>query len=78
MFIQYKPRISQQKLKKQCRKIYEIPKEAEVISLSKNDKIWLLFNDHICESNLFTGDAIIIPGNIEEVILFIKFIRNAN
>src|SRR5688572_2415372 len=37
----------QTKLK--CQKIYMIPGKAEPISISKYDKIWLNFNDHIYE-----------------------------
>src|SRR6266498_6119522 len=37
--------------KSKCQKFYHIPKEAKVISLSKDDKIWLYSNNNIYEWN---------------------------
>ena len=55
--------------KVKCQKIYMISKEAEVISISKHNKIWLNFNDYIHEWNLHTGDTTIISINIGKVII---------
>src|SRR6266540_1366576 len=52
-----------------CQKVYMIPKEAEVISISKHDKIWLRFNDYIHEWNFHTGDITIISANAEKIII---------
>src|SRR6266542_2516116 len=35
-----------------CQKIYKIPKEAEVIGISRYDKIWLRLDNNIYEWNL--------------------------
>ncbi len=59
-----------QKNKAICQKIYMIPKEAEVISVSKYDKIWLHFNNDIYEWNLLTGNTTILSKNIDEVIKY--------
>ena len=51
-----------------CRKIYKIPKKAEVVSISKYDKIWLHFNNNVYEWNLLTGHTMILSKNVYEVI----------
>ncbi|SRR6266498_1123357 len=55
--------------KVKCQRIYMISKKAEVISISKHNKIWLNFNDYIHEWNLHTGDTTIISINIGKVII---------
>src|SRR6266542_2801569 len=55
--------------KSKCRKIYKVPNEAEIISISKDDKIWLRLNDDIYEWNLLTSDITIILKNVFNVNL---------
>ncbi len=65
--------------KAKCQKVYMIPKEADVISISKHDKICLCFNDYIHEWNLHTGDTSIMSANIKKVIINFKvFIISLN
>ncbi|POG58229.1 hypothetical protein GLOIN_2v1732549, partial [Rhizophagus irregularis DAOM 181602=DAOM 197198] len=52
--------------KTRCQKIYMIPKEADVISISKYNKIWLRFNDNIYVWEIFTGHTTIVLKNINE------------
>jgi len=52
-----------------CQKIYMVPKEAELISISKYDRIWLRFNDYIYEWNLRDGNTTIVSNNISGVII---------
>src|SRR6266498_1880832 len=64
--------------KTKCQKIYEIPKGAEVLSISKYKKykkIWLRLNNHIYEWNLLTSNTKILR-NIHEVILNFKILSN--
>jgi hypothetical protein len=63
--------------KTRCQKIYRIPNEADVISISKDNKIWLRFNDNIYVWEMFTGHTTIVLKNINEVKIIIdfKFIR---
>ncbi len=63
-----------QHTKTKCQKIYEMPKEAEVISISEYDKIWFHFNNEIYEWNLSTGHSTILFKNVYEVINIIKII----
>ena len=58
-----------------CQKIYMIPKEAEVISISEHDKIWLRLNHDIYEWNLLTGHTTIILKNPYEVINIFFFLK---
>ena len=51
-----------------CQKIYEIPKEAEVLSISKHDKVWLRHNNDLYEWNLLTGHTMILSRNLSVVI----------
>ncbi|CAG8623307.1 13290_t:CDS:2, partial [Funneliformis mosseae] len=37
-----------------CQNVYEVPKEAELVSISKYDKIWLRINSRICEWDIVT------------------------
>jgi len=60
--------IQSQKFQTKCQKIYKIPKEAEVICISKYDKIWLRLNNKIYEWNLLTGHTTIISKDIYKVI----------
>ncbi|CAB4424862.1 unnamed protein product [Rhizophagus irregularis] len=46
--------------------IYRIPNEADVISISKDNKIWLRFNDNIYVWEMFTGHTTIVLKNINE------------
>ena len=55
--------------KGECQKIYKIPKEAEVINISKYDIIWLYLNHNIYEWNLPTGHTTMILNDIYEVII---------
>ncbi len=60
-----------------CQKIYKVPKEAEIISISKhdkNDKIWFRLNHNIYEWNLFTGHTTMILNDIYEVIINFKIL----
>src|SRR5688572_27250979 len=54
--------------KTKCQKMYTVPTEAEVISISKNDKIWLRLNNDIYEWDILTAHTTIILKNIYEVI----------
>src|SRR5436190_768694 len=56
-----------QSRKTKCQKIYTIPIEAEVISISKDDKIWLRFNNNIYEWDIHAAYITIILKNIYEV-----------
>jgi len=54
-----------------CQKIFYLtPKEAELISISKHDKIWLRLNNNIYEWDRLTGHATIISKMIYEVNFF--------
>ncbi|CAG8483535.1 3153_t:CDS:2 [Funneliformis caledonium] len=55
--IQAKKKTSQPK-KSECQQIYKIPREAEVISISKHDKIWLRLDHNIYEWNLRTDELL--------------------
>ena len=52
-----------------CQNIYMVPKEAELISISKHDRIWLRFNDYIYEWNLRDSNTTIVSNNISGVII---------
>ena len=54
--------------KAKCEQTYQLPKGAEVISISSTNKIWLRFNDHIYEWNLKTGKIMIISTILIKVI----------
>ncbi|PKY51140.1 hypothetical protein RhiirA4_496375 [Rhizophagus irregularis] len=54
------------KISHMCQKIYRIPNEADVISISKDNKIWLRFNDNIYVWEMFTGHTTIVLKNINE------------
>ena len=43
-----------------CQETYILPKEAEAINISDDEKIWLRFNDHIYGWNLKTGKIMIV------------------
>ncbi len=64
----YSYSIQTKPIKTKRQKIYMIPKEAEVINISKDDKFWLYFNNDIYEWNLPTGYTTILSKNIYEVI----------
>ncbi len=51
-----------------CKKIYQLPKEVELISISKHDKIWLRLNNSLCEWN-FPTDTKIISKDLGGVII---------
>ncbi len=61
--------------KTKCQKIYELPKGAEVLSISKYEKIWLRLNYYIYEWDLLTGNTKILR-NIYEVIVNFKILLN--
>src|SRR4051794_35533863 len=50
-----------------CQRIYEIPYEVNLVSISKNDKIWLRINSRIHEWDIVTGQFTIITTNLYEV-----------
>ena|ERR1044071_6954369 len=60
--------IQPQEPRANCKKIYMLPGKAEVISISKYDKIWLRFDDHIHELGLSNGDSTILSANIKKVL----------
>jgi hypothetical protein len=60
--------------KSKCQKIYTVPKEAEVISISKHDKIWFLKNNDLYEWDITTAYATIIYRNIYGAINKFTFI----
>src|SRR6266498_4792164 len=49
--------------------IYKVPKRAELISISKYDKILLRLNHQIYEWNLLTGYTMMVLKGIYEVII---------
>lgn len=51
-----------------CQKIYVIPKEAELIKISKYDKIWLRLNECIHEWNIHTGNTTIISKKLQVIV----------
>ncbi|CAI2190288.1 18119_t:CDS:2, partial [Funneliformis geosporum] len=53
--------------KSECQTIYKIPKEAEIVSISKHNKIWLRLDHNLYEWNLRTGHTTIILKNIYEI-----------
>src|SRR5687768_9290933 len=67
--------------KTKCQKIYMIQNETKLISISKDDRIWLRLHDDIYEWNLHNGHTTIMSKNISGVNLssifnhrFLKFI----
>jgi len=64
--------------KTKCQKIYKVPKKADVISISKYDRIWLRLNNNIYEWNLFTGQNTIVLKNRFVVIINFKIISLLN
>jgi len=52
-----------------CQKIYMVPKESEVISITKHNKIWLRLNDNLYEWGLRTAHITMTLNNIHEVII---------
>ena len=53
-----------------CQKVYMMPKEAGVISISKHDKIRFNFNEHVYEWNKSTGTTKVISTNRDKVFRF--------
>src|SRR5688572_9522515 len=51
-----------------CQKAYMLSKEAEVIKISNDDKIWLRYNDHIYEWYLKNAETVVISKIIKKVI----------
>ena len=62
---------SSTQIKTKCQKIYIIQKEVKLISISKNDKIWLRLYNDIYEWDL-NGLTTIISKNIYGVIIDFK------
>ncbi len=60
--------------KTKCQKIYKVPKKADVISISKYDRIWLRLNDNIYEWDLLTGYIAILLKNKFVAIINFKII----
>ncbi|CAG8438891.1 8345_t:CDS:10 [Funneliformis caledonium] len=55
-----------------CQNVYEVPKEAELVSISKYDKIWLRINSRIYEWDIVTEEY--IPEYLSNIpILFHEF-----
>ncbi|SRR6266498_3660558 len=52
-----------------CQKLYMTPEKAELISITKYDKIWLRLNNYIYEWNTLTNNTIMIPKDIYGVII---------
>ncbi|CAI2165719.1 10972_t:CDS:2 [Funneliformis geosporum] len=62
-----------------CQRIYEIPYEVNLVSISKNDKIWLRINSRIHEWDIVTGQFTIITTNLYEgETIDVKDIRISN
>ncbi len=60
--------------KTKCQKIFKISKGADVINISKYNKILLLSNDNIYEWDVLAGHTTMITKNIFEVInKFLKY-----
>ena len=57
--------------KSKCQNIYKIPIEAEVISISKDDKIWLRLNNDIYEWNIYKAYTTIILHEVINKFIFI-------
>ncbi len=60
--------------KTKCQKIYMIPKEAELISITKYNKIWLRLNNNLYEYDLLAAHTTMALANIYEVIIKIIII----
>ena len=50
---------------KKCRNLYMAPKEAEVLTITENDKIWLRIKDHIYVWNLRDARTTLVLDNID-------------
>ena len=51
-----------------CQKLYMTPEKAELLGISKYDRIWLRSNDHMYEWNMPTNNTTIISRDIHGVI----------
>jgi hypothetical protein len=58
-----------------CKRIYKIPKDFDLISISKYDKIYLFSNNSIFEWNLITEKSIKIFDNEEEMKYYYTVIK---
>src|ERR1043166_7377641 len=52
-----------------CRSIHMIPEEAELIDITKYNKIWLRLNHSLYEFDLLTGNSTMASSNIYEVTI---------
>ena len=52
-----------------CQKIYMIPKEAKLISITKYNKIWLFLNNILYEWDLLTAYTTMSFNSVYEVII---------
>src|SRR5688572_8318631 len=57
-----------------CQKIYMISKDAELISITKHNKIWLRQNNHLYEWDLRTACTTMALKNVYEVNMNFKII----
>jgi hypothetical protein len=63
----------------ECKRFYRIPKDYELISISKYDKVYLVLYDYICEWNINTEKSVKIfvnNKNKNKVINIIKLFSN--
>ncbi|EXX71950.1 hypothetical protein RirG_073900 [Rhizophagus irregularis DAOM 197198w] len=56
----------------ECKRFYRIPKDYELISISKYDKVYLVSNDYIYEWNINTERSVKIFGNNKDKNKFIS------
>src|SRR6266498_4241919 len=61
--------------KTNCQKIYKLSEKAELLNISKYDKILLLLNNDIYEWNLLTGKTNIVFKNVNEVIMMFQILH---
>ena len=59
--------------KSKCRKIYKIPTEAEILSITNDNKIWLRLNNDIYEWDIYNAytSTIILHEVINKFIFYI-------
>ena len=56
--------------KSKCRKIYKIPTEAEIISITNDNKIWLRLNNDIYEWDIYNAYTTIILHEVINKFIF--------
>ena len=53
-----------------CQKIHMIPDEAELVSITVYNKIWLRLNNNLYKYDLLTANTTMVSTNIYEVMVF--------